>query len=137
MLVKDFMTRAPETVSPDDDLRVVFNMLSDKRIRQAPVVEDKKLVGMVTDRDLRMALVQHAAEPHLTVKSIMTPEPVTVSEDISLEEAGGILTGHKFNAAPVLSSQGELTGILTTTDILRGLLHIIEIQKNKGPLINK
>ena len=137
MLVKDFMTPNPATVSPDDDIRVVFNMLSDARIRQAPVVKDKKIVGMITDRDLRIALVQYATEPNLRVENVMTPDPVCVSEDISLEEAGGILTGHKFNAAPVISSEGELTGILTTTDILRGLLHIVEIQKNKGPLINK
>lgn len=137
MLVKDFMTQSPETVSPDDDLRVVFNMLSDKRIRQAPVVQDKKLVGMVTDRDLRMAIVQHATEPNLTISSIMAPDPVTVSEDISLEEAGAILTARKFNAAPVVSSDGELTGILTTTDVLKGLLYIIEIQRQNGPLISK
>ena len=137
MLVKIYMTQNPETVSPDDDLRVVFNMLSDKRIRQAPVVQDNKLVGMVTDRDLRMALVQHASEPNLTISSVMTPDPVTISEDVSLEEAGGILTSHKFNAAPVLSSAGELTGILTTGDALKGLLNIIEIERQKGPLISK
>ena len=137
MLVKIYMTKNPQTVSPDDDLRVVFNLLSDKRIRQAPVVKDNKLVGMVTDRDLRMAIVQYASEPHLTIQSVMTPDPVTISEDISLEEAGGILISHKFNAAPVLSSEGELTGILTITDALRGLLNIIVIEREKGPLISK
>lgn len=136
MLVKDFMTRSPETVSVDDDPRVVFNMLSDKRIRQAPVVLDNKLVGIITDRDLRMVIAQYASEHNLTVSSVMTPDPLTVREDISLEEAGGLLTGRKFNAAPVISSDGELKGILTTTDVLKGLLYIIEIQRQNGPLVN-
>ena len=137
MLVKDFMTKSPETVSPDDDPRVVFNMLSDKRIRQAPVVLENKVVGIVTDRDLRMVIVQHDKEHNLTVSSVMTPDPLTINEDVSLEEAGALLTGRKFNAVPVLSSEGELSGILTTTDILKGLLYIIEIQRQNGPLINK
>ena len=137
MLVRNFMTRNPVSVSPDDDIRVVFNMLSDRRIRQAPVVENNKLIGIITDRDLRMALVQNVTEPNLAVRNIMTPDAVTVSEDSSLEEAGRILTSHKFNATPVLSEDGELTGIITTTDILRGILHIIEIPKTTGPLMSK
>ena len=137
MLVKDFMTRNPASVSPDDDLRVTFNMLSDRWIRQAPVVEKGKLVGIVTDRDLRMALVQHVTEPNLTVRNVMTPDPVTVSEDASLEEAGIILTSHKINATPVLSEDGKLSGIITTTDILKGILQIVEVAKTKGPMMTK
>jgi acetoin utilization protein AcuB len=137
MLVKNYMTHNPAYMSPDDDVRVAFNILSDRRIRQAPVMENNKLVGIITDRDLRMALVQHVTEPNLTVGNIMTPDPVAVSEDLSLEEAGQILTSHKFNATPVLSEDGKLTGIITTTDILRGILHIVEIPKTKGPLMSK
>ena len=137
MLVKDYMTKDPWVASPYDDVRVAFNMLSDKRIRQAPVVRNNKLVGMITDRDLRMALVQNVAEPNITVGNIMTPDPVTVGEDTALEEAGGILISHKFNAIPVVSEEGELTGIVTTTDILKGILHITEVPKTKGPLISK
>ena len=83
-----------------------------------------------------MVIAQYASEHNLTVSSVMTPDPLTVSQDISLEEAGGILTGRKFNAAPVVSSEGELTGILTTTDVLKGLLYIIEIQRQNGALVN-
>ena len=127
MLVKDFMTRNPASVSPDDDLRVTFNMLSDRLIRQAPVMENDRLVGIITDRDLRMALI---TEPNLTVRNVMTPNPVSVSEDSSLEEAGMILTNHKINATPVLSEDGKLTGIITTTDILKGILQIVEVSKS-------
>ncbi len=121
MLVKDYMTRNPASVSPGDDLRVAFNMLSDRSIRQAPVVDNDNLVGIISDRDLRMALV---TDPHLTVRNVMTPDPVSISEDSSLEEAGMILISHKINATPVLSDDGRLTGIITTTDILKGILNI-------------
>jgi len=137
MLIKEYMTVSPVVISPDEDVRTAFNILSERQIRQAPVLEDNKLIGIITDRHLRMALVQNVSEPNITVRNIMTPDPVTVREDISLEEAGGILTSHKFNAAPVVSEENELTGIITTTDILKGILHIMEIPKTKGPLISK
>lgn len=134
MLVKDYMTRDPASVSPDDDLRVTFNMLSDRFIRQAPVVENDKLVGIITDRDLRMAL---ATDLHLTVRNVMTPDPMSISEDSSLKKAGMILISHKINATPVLSEDGKLSGIITTTDILKGILNIVEVPKSKGPLMTK
>ena len=126
MLVKEYMTRKPLTVSPEEDIKVAFNTLTDHNIRQAPVIGDGKLLGIITDRDLRMALVQYETEPALMVKSVMTPDPVTVKESAKLKDAARIISKNKFNALPVISDSGELAGVLTTTDILNGLVRALD-----------
>ena len=129
MLVKECMTRNPVTFSPDEDVRVAFGRLTDLKIRQAPVVENGKLAGIVTDRDLRLAVVETLSEPGLTVASVMTPDPVTVTEGTSLRDAAELISKNKFNALPVLSPSGELVGVLTTTDILNGLVKALDAEK--------
>ena len=129
MLVKECMTKDPVTCSPDEDVRVVFGRLTDLKIRQAPVIEGGKLTGIVTDRDLRMAVMETVSGQGLTVRSVMTPKPVTVREDAPLREAAALLGKNKFNALPVLSAAGELTGVLTTTDVLNGLVRALDAEK--------
>lgn len=129
MLVKDHMTKNPLVLAPDDDVTVAFSKITDRNIRQAPVVEEGKLKGIVTDRDLRMALLQSDTQPGLRVRSVMTRDPVTVHEDTYLKEAARLISRNKFNALPVLSESGELVGVLTTTDILNGLVKALDEAK--------
>jgi acetoin utilization protein AcuB len=129
MLVKEHMTKNPLVLAPDMDVTVAFSKITDRNVRQAPVVEDGKLRGIVTDRDLRMALVQSNTQPGLQVRSIMTEDPVTVSENSYLREAARLISKNKFNALPVLSDSGELIGVLTTTDILNGLVKALDNMK--------
>jgi CBS-domain-containing membrane protein len=122
MLIKDCMTLSPLNVPPEADAKVTFNLLKERGFRQFPVVKDGRLVGIVTDRDLRAAIVQ---ENHILVADVMSPSPVTISEDKTVEEAAQIIHDRKFNALPVVSTQGELVGIITVTDILNGLLNLL------------
>ena len=131
MLVKEHMTKNPLVLSPNMDVTVAFSKITDRNVRQAPVVEDGKLRGIVTDRDLRMALVQSNTQPGLQVRSIMTEDPVTVSENSYLREAARLISKNKFNALPVLSDSGELIGVLTTTDILNGLVKALDNLKEQ------
>ena len=124
--VKDFMTINPVTVSPGEDIKVVFNQLLDSKIRQAPVVENKKLVGIVTDRDIRMALIEDRSTPALTVKSVMSENPLAVTEDTTIEKAARIIIEKKYNALPVVDKNKQLLGILTTTDIIEGFIDHID-----------
>jgi acetoin utilization protein AcuB len=124
MTVKKFMTPDPITISPDENVNDAFHILLEHRFRQAPVVEDGKLIGIVTDRDLRTALFQTYVESDLTVGDVMRAGPVTTSEDTNIEEAAKIMCESKFNSLPVVSRTGDLVGIITTTDILKGLLKL-------------
>jgi len=78
MLVKDLMTSDPVTISPELGINEAFHILLEHRFRQAPVIEDGKLIGIVTDRDLRTSLFQTYVESDLTVGDVMRVDPATV-----------------------------------------------------------
>ena len=128
MLVEDAMTSAVETLSPDETLRDAINLLRSKRIRHLPVVEASRLVGIVTDRDVKRAtpsvLSGVAKEDYdsallsIKVAQFMTREPITVTRKSGLKTAVGIFINKKVGALPVLDD-GHLVGILTEIDILR------------------
>jgi acetoin utilization protein AcuB len=121
MIVKNCMTPKPVTVIPEEDVKNTSHLLQKYGMRQIPVVRDGRLVGIVTDRDLRMALVR----PTLTVGDVMSSNPVTIVKDAPVEEAARIICNRKFNALPVVSKTGELVGIITVTDILDNLINLL------------
>jgi len=118
MLVKEYMTKNPVFLTPNEDVKDAFDLLLENRIRQAPVLEEGELVGIVTDRDLRMAIIQNLKLNKLTVGLVMTNDPITVTEDTKIVDAGKLISVGKFNAIPVIEESGKLKGIITTTDIL-------------------
>lgn len=126
MFVKEYMTKTPIVLSTKDDVKDAFALLLENRIRQAPVLENGKLTGIVTDRDLRMALVQNLKVNNLTVGLAMTKDPVTVTGDTKITDAGKIISIGKFNAIPVIEKSGQLIGIITTTDILNYFIEQME-----------
>ncbi len=135
MLVKEYMTSNPIILNPDEDVTKAFNFLLEKRVRQAPVVDKGELVGIVSDRDLRMAMVQNLKINKLTVGFVMTKDPVTITEDCKMSDASKILGIGKFNAIPVIEATGKLKGIISTTDIIKCFLD--QTDEDNIPLITK
>jgi len=89
--------------------------------RRTPVVENGRLVGIVTDKDLR----QHLGYPEKTkVNAAMTEKVVTVLPKTTLEEASQLLLKHKIGGLPVVED-GQLVGIITTSDILHAFLDVM------------
>lgn len=118
MIVKDNMTPHPITVAEDADIQETFTLLQRNGIHQVPVLRDAMVVGIVTDRDLRIGLLR----TDLGVSDIMTPNPVTLFEDVNLDIAAQLMLKRKFNAIPVVDRNGFLTGIITMHDILNFFL---------------
>ena len=135
MLVRKYMTKDPIVLSPEEDVKSAFNLLVEKRIRQAPVVQKGELVGMATDRDLRIAMVQSLKMNKIKVGIVMTKDPVTITEDTNIVDAGKLMSAGKFNAIPVVEESGHLKGIITTTDILNILTE--KMDENYVNLITK
>jgi len=139
MRVDQWMNRDLVTAEPRDSFRTAMHLIRQKGIRHLPVVEDKRLVGIVTDRDLRQAAPSGATslsihEVHyilekLTVRDIMTKQVVTIRPDQTVEDAALLLLGHRIGGLPVVQD-GELVGIITETDILQAFLQL----RGKGPL---
>src|SRR5437899_10826854 len=81
-----------------------------------PVVEAKKLVGIVTGRDVRFA------DPSLLTKDVMTTEVITAPDDTTIEDAKEILHEHRVEKLPLIDKEGSLKGLMTIKDILlRGM----------------
>lgn len=125
MLVSNCMTPKPQTVAPEEDVQSAFHLLKKHNIHQVPVIKDGHIVGIATDRDLRVGILNTG----LTVGEIMTPNPVTLFEDVHLEVAAQIVLKRKFNAIPVVNHANELVGIITTHDIIESLLGQKEVHE--------
>lgn len=122
MLVKDFMTPNPVTVAPEKSAEETLELMKNLNFRQCPVIENGKLIGIVTDRDLRTSL---AGGSGAAVGDIMAKDPVTILDYASVEGAAEIIRRGKFNALPVVTNKGELVGILSVTDLLDALLKML------------
>lgn len=121
MLVGRHMSKNPQTVTPDDYLAAARIKMQTGKFRALPVVSDGKLLGIITDRDLR----QHLGYLDRTeVNAVMTRGVVTVTPQTTLEEAAEILLKRKIGALAVVED-GELVGIITTSDILKGFLEVM------------
>jgi CBS domain-containing protein len=128
--VKEIMEAPMITVMPEDVVRTAHQRMQGGRVRHLPVLDDtERLVGVITDRDIRRAGASDA--PHLsthelsyllekvTVREIMTTQVYTVAGTTTIPEAGERLLAHKFGCLPVTRHDGTLEGMLTVTDLLR------------------
>jgi acetoin utilization protein AcuB len=112
MLVRNRMSSKVITVEPEQSLDNARALLHRHRIRQLPVVRKGRLVGIITDRDLRSAGTN--AE---TVAELMTSKPMIIGPNAAVDEAARLLTARKIGALPVVDG-GKLVGILASSDIL-------------------
>ena len=132
--VVDVMTRDPLTVTPFETVAQAEELMAENRIRQLPVVNDRALVGIITDRDLRSFLsgslvsTPEARESALDskVSGVMTTNPLTVSPDDELQDAVEILLDEKIGGIPVVDEAEGLVGIVTYVDVLRCFLNRLQ-----------
>lgn len=127
LTVNDLMTVNPTVVTPDSSLRQVIGLMKREGCRQLPVVESGRLVGIITDRDVRLIVnspvVHHERKEdekllnEVTAESCMTPNPITITPDTPAYRAAEMLSIYKFGALPVVEG-GGLVGIVTVTDFL-------------------
>lgn len=127
LTVNDLMTIIPNSVTLDTTLRQVIEVMKTQSCRQLPVLENGRLVGIITDRDVRLVmnspLILHGRWQDeeildsITAETCMTPDPMVVSPDAPAYQAAALLSSYKFGALPVVDN-GTLVGIITVTDFL-------------------
>lgn len=140
MLVRKKMKTDLITIGKDDRMTTAKKIIQEKNIRHLLVVDGKKLIGLVTNMDIRKAEASPATslevrELHylldkLTVGDIMTRNVITISPDISVEEATTLLHDNKIGCLPVVED-GNLVGILTENDVMEILIEVMGM-KEKG-----
>lgn len=119
------------SATPDEHLDLVDDVMNLGRIRHMPVLEGAKLVGVVSQRDLLAASLSKvldfdAAERRTFMRSVevgevMTRSPITVSPRTSLREAARLVLSHRIGCLPVVDDEGRMLGLVTETDLLRGV----------------
>jgi acetoin utilization protein AcuB len=135
--VADVMTRAVTTVYEESSLQEVLSLLGPYHFRHLPVVDGKRVVGILSHRDLLKVTSQgldktiaaHAREVRLLdqtfVREVMNSNVLTTSADASLAEAARKMLENKVGALVVVDERDQLLGIVTETDLLRCLVHIL------------
>jgi acetoin utilization protein AcuB len=120
MLVKDQMTPNPACVTPADTLAAALEIMGAESVRELPVVENGRLVGILSDRDLQ----RHWGHLGATkVSAAMTPNVVTIESQAKIEEAARLVLDLKIGGLPVLD-EGNLVGMITVSDIVRAFLDL-------------
>ncbi|OLB48805.1 MAG: hypothetical protein AUH99_12890 [Candidatus Rokubacteria bacterium 13_2_20CM_2_70_11] len=122
IMVRDVMTRRLVTIGPETPCDAARRLMDEHRIRHLPVVAGGRLVGMVSDRDVRPAGSQ---SPGTVAGRIMTPEPVTVTSETRVEHAARLMFDARFGSLPVADGNA-LVGIATYTDLLRAFVQVLE-----------
>jgi acetoin utilization protein AcuB len=131
MRVRELMTGAVITVGPDTPVLDARHLMLKQKIRHLLVTEGRKLVGIITDRDIRLNLPSQATSlsvwevnhllTKLTVSKVMTQSVIAVGPDREARDAAELMLEHKIGAVAVLEN-GELVGIVTETDMLRAFV---------------
>jgi acetoin utilization protein AcuB len=130
LLVKDSMTRDIATLPPDETAATALALCRERRIRHLPVLKGGRLVGIVSDRDLRSSTpalgdpARAAALQEILVEDVMAREVVTTLPDDPVEQAANTMRERKIGCLPVLDG-GGLVGIITASDVMDALVYLV------------
>ncbi|OGR04687.1 MAG: hypothetical protein A2511_11880 [Deltaproteobacteria bacterium RIFOXYD12_FULL_50_9] len=138
MLIRDWMAKDVQTVDENTSLMRATRVMKENNIRRLPVVSHGKLIGIITDRDVKDASPSKTTSldihelyyllSEMKVKDVMTANPLTLSGDQSLEMAAVVMLDSRISGIPVVDDSGHLIGLLSETDVLRGFIGITGIK---------
>lgn len=116
------MTRDVICISPNEALEAAHDIMGEWDIRHLPVVEDGRLVGILSDRDVLLHSSKGAGNEwdveEVDVGEVMTPDPITCSPTDSIAHIASVMTERKIDSLPVVEDDGDLVGLITSTDLL-------------------
>jgi acetoin utilization protein AcuB len=139
MLVKGWMTSDIMTIDEDTSMMKASQIMKENNIRRLPVMHKGKLVGMVTDRDIKEASPSKATTldvhelyyllSELKVKDIMSKNVITIGPEDTVEKAAVIMLEHRISGLPVINEKGKLVGIITQGDVFKVLVSLTGIYR--------
>jgi len=140
MLVKNWMSKPAITVKADAMLVEAINLFEKHEIHMLPAMENTRLVGIVTDQDLKRVSVPDytsSTSPNgpdnrlqMAIREIMTMNPVTIYDNQTIEDTAQLLLVHKILGLPVINLFGEVIGMITKSDIFRFMVTAIGMSKD-------
>lgn len=132
MLVQDWMSKNVITIGATDNMQRAIDLMMDHRISMLPVTIRGKLIGIVTDRDLRRAAPSDVAVlevkqilyhlGRVEIQAIMSVDLVTVPQEFTIDETAQVLLKHKISGCPVVDDTGALVGVITRNDLFKAMI---------------
>jgi CBS domain-containing protein len=120
---QDLMTANPTCCTPDESVVRIAKLMKTENVGSIPICEDrttKKLVGIVTDRDLALCVVAAGKDPNtVKAKDVMTRDPITCRPEQDFESAVNSMESHQIRRMPVVAEGGVLLGIIAQADVAR------------------
>lgn len=119
------MTTSPHSIGRDQPLARAHAVMHDHKIRHLPVLHGGALVGVISDRDLRLIETLRGVDPaEVTVEEAMSSAVYAVTPDAALDEVVATMAEHKYGCAVILQNQ-HVVGIFTTVDACRALAELL------------
>ena len=138
MLIKDWMATAILTVDANTSVMRATRTMKENNIRRLPVISHGKLIGVITDRDLKEASPSSTSDidihemyyllSEMKVKDVMTNKCISLKQDDTLEKAALVMLKERISGIMILDDNEDLVGLLSETDILRGFIAATGIQ---------
>lgn len=134
MKVSKYMTQKLITATPEMSVKQAFLTMRTHRVRHLPVVDGDRLVGIISDRDLRRPrwaesiddwTAYYQVSDDITVKDVMTANPEVVHTYDKIVKAVSVFREQRYGALPVLDKEGSLVGILSAQDLLLALEELL------------
>jgi CBS domain-containing protein len=121
MKVRDLMTATPATCNPETTAEQAARLMEQHDCGSLPVVEkdSRRLVGMVTDRDLAIRGLAHGKGGDTPIRALMTANPATVKEGDSVEEVEEVMARQQVRRVPVVDDSGRPVGLVAQADLAR------------------
>ena len=122
MKVQDVMTADPHCVTPDTAARDAARIMKDDNVGVVPVIEghsSRKLVGIVTDRDIAVRVVAEGRDAGTRVRDVMSHRPATCTLGENVDEAMSLMAREQVRRIPIVDERGDLIGIVSQADVVR------------------
>lgn len=131
--VADVMTGKVVTLSPHHTFNDAANLMNDRYFRHCVVVDSqRKIVGVISDRDILRALARNPNSRSKSLEQIMTPNPVTVKRNTPIVEAVSKILSKRINCLPVVEDDGTICGIVTSTDLLKSYQQVLGLVQKQA-----
>ncbi len=126
--ITKIMTAEPTTVQVGQSLSEVQRVMHEGGFHHVPVLDGTRLVGIVTSTDILRVSYEYGVDARqsgavldhtVSLKDLMQPDPTTLRADQTVRDAVDVLAESSFHSLPVVDGEGSLSGIVTTTDVLR------------------
>jgi acetoin utilization protein AcuB len=129
--IQKYMTTTPHSIGVEQTLSVAHTMMREHKIRHLPVLHGGKLLGILTERDLRLVESLAGVDPtKVKVEDAMSTVVYSVSPETPLDEVVGTMGEHKYGSAVVMQNE-KVVGIFTTVDVCRALAELLHTRLAK------